>query len=65
MPKLKTKKSAKKRFRITGGGKIKRKKAFLRHILTSKRRGRKRQLKMGAYVSPSNAKEIRRLLPYG
>ncbi|MBI1908651.1 MAG: 50S ribosomal protein L35 [Deltaproteobacteria bacterium] len=65
MPKLKTNKGAKKRFRFTKSGKIKRKKAFLRHILTSKRKGRKRHLKQGALVAKSDVRAIRQLLPYG
>ena len=44
MPKMKTNSSAKKRFRVTGSGKIKRKKAFLNHILTKKATKRKRGL---------------------
>ncbi|MDO8643651.1 MAG: 50S ribosomal protein L35 [bacterium] len=65
MPKLKTKRSARKRFKITKSGKIKRKRSFLRHILTSKAKGRKRRLRKAAYVSKADQKSIRRLLPYG
>jgi large subunit ribosomal protein L35 len=46
MPKLKTKSGAKKRFKVTGTGKIKRKKAYKRHILTKKRLNRKEDLAM-------------------
>lgn len=62
MPKSKTKSSAKKRFKLTGSGKIKRKKAFKRHILTKKETARKRALGNDAIVHPSDAKSIRRQL---
>lgn len=62
MPKSKTKSGAKKRFQITGSGKIKRKKAFKRHILTKKETARKRALGNDALVHPSDAKSIRRQL---
>jgi large subunit ribosomal protein L35 len=59
MPKSKTKSGAKKRFTITGTGKIKRKKAYMRHILTKKATGRKRALGIDGLVHPSDAKSIR------
>jgi large subunit ribosomal protein L35 len=62
MPKAKTKSGAKKRFQITGSGKIKRKKAFKRHILTKKETARKRALGNDALVHPSNAKSIKKQL---
>ncbi len=62
MPKSKTKSGAKKRFVVTGSGKIKRKKAFKRHILTKKETARKRALGNDAIVHPSDAKSIRRQL---
>ena len=62
MPKLKTKSGAKKRFKVTGSGKIKRKKAFKRHILTKKETARKRALGNDGLVHPSDAKSIRRQL---
>lgn len=62
MPKLKTSRSAKKRFRKTGTGKVRRNRAYKSHILTSKTRKRKRNLRKGAIVHPSDAKRIRRLL---
>ena len=64
MPKLKTHSGASKRFKKTGGGHIKRSQAFLRHILTSKPRKRKRQLDMGAMVSKADEPRIKRMLPY-
>lgn len=65
MPKLKTNRGASKRFHFTASGKIKRKKAYLRHILTSKGQARKRHLRGEGYVHPSNAKQVKQLLPYG
>ena len=65
MPKLKTKKSAKKRFKMLKSGKIKRRRASLRHILTSKPKGRKRNLRRGVMVDKADVKAIRQLMPYG
>lgn len=62
MPKAKTKSGAKKRFQVTGSGKIKRKKAFKRHILTKKETARKRALGNDALVHPSDVKSIRKQL---
>lgn len=65
MPKLKTNKAAKKRFKMLKSGKIKRKKSFLRHILTSKGTGRKKHLRRRTYVHEADVKAIKQLLPYG
>jgi len=65
MPKLKTNRSVAKRFRRNKKGKIKMAKAGRRHILGKKTRKRKRKLRKTGYVSKANAKQIRRLLPYG
>ncbi len=65
MPKLKTKKAAAKRFRITGKGKVKRKKAFTRHMLTKKPRKRKRGLRKAGLVKKADLKKIKKLMPYG
>lgn len=62
MPKMKTNKSAAKRFKRTGRGKIKRKKAYKSHLLTKKSPSRKRQLRKSALVSKSDRKRIKRLL---
>ena len=62
MPKLKTSRSAKKRFRKTGTGKIRRYQAFTNHILTKKTSNRKRALRKGALVHPADEKRIKRLL---
>ena len=63
MPKQKTHSGTKKRFKMTGGGKIKRKTAYTGHLLTlSKSRAKKRKMRAGAYVSAADEKRIRRLL---
>ena len=59
MPKMKTKSSAKKRFKITGTGKIKRKHAFKSHILTKKATKRKRNLTKATLVHKSDLKNIK------
>jgi large subunit ribosomal protein L35 len=64
MSKLKTHKGAAKRFKKTGTGKIKRRHAFARHILTSKARSRKRRLGSGTIADETNSPEINRMLPY-
>ena len=66
MPKMKTKKSAAKRYSFTGTGKVKYKKQNLRHILTKKSSKRKRGLRHGGILSADNVPVIRKkLLPYG
>jgi len=66
MPKMKTKKSAAKRYSFTGTGKVKYKKQNLRHILTKKSRKRKRNLRKAGILSADNTAAIKkRLLPYG
>lgn len=64
MPKIKTNRGAAKRFRKTGSGKIKRNSAFTSHILTSKTRKRKRQLRSSSIVAAVDQKNIARLIPY-
>lgn len=64
MPKIKTNRAAAKRFRATGGGSLRRQKAYAGHILTKKSRKRKRNLRKLGLVSPSDEKLIRKLLPY-
>ena len=59
MPKMKTKASAKKRFKFTGSGKIKRKHAFKSHILTKKATKRKRNLTKSGLVNKSDVKSIK------
>lgn len=65
MPKLKTCRGAAKRFTVLKSGKIKRKKAYHSHILTTKNAKRKRNLRHDGFISPSDADQIRKLLPYG
>lgn len=65
MPKLKTRKAAAKRFRVTGSGKILRRKAFKNHILEHKSAERKRRrLSNLSLVSESDEKNVRLMLPY-
>jgi len=59
---MKTNSSAKKRFKITGTGKVKRKKAFKRHILTKKSKSRKRRLNQDAFVDKTNMPHLKKLL---
>ncbi|MGB2630394.1 MAG: 50S ribosomal protein L35 [Candidatus Omnitrophota bacterium] len=65
MPKQKTKKGVKKRFKLTKTGKIKKSRAGRRHILTKKTRKRKRALKKSGIVDKTMEKKVRKLLPYG
>ncbi|MEI6865826.1 50S ribosomal protein L35 [Flavicella sp.] len=62
MPKMKTKSSAKKRFKVTGTGKIKRKHAFKSHILTKKSKKRKLKLTHDGLVHKSDEKNIKQQL---
>ena len=64
MPKIKTHRGAAKRFKKTGTGKIKRSKAYRRHILTKKSPKTKRSLRKATIAADSNAKVIKKLLPY-
>jgi large subunit ribosomal protein L35 len=64
MPKMKTHRGAAKRFKATGTGKIRRSKAFTSHILTTKSTKRKRNLRQSCLVDASNAKAVKRMLPY-
>jgi len=62
MPKMKSSRSAAKRFRLTATGKVRRKQAFARHILTKKTRKRKRGLRHTALVSKADSRRIKKLL---
>ena len=62
MPKMKTNSSAKKRFTLTGSGKVRRKKAYKRHILTKKEHDRKKELGKDAIVVPADMKRVRKML---
>jgi large subunit ribosomal protein L35 len=64
VPKLKTNRGAAKRFKKTGTGKIKAKRAFARHILTKKSANRKRGLRTSKFIEKADTKEIKALIPY-
>ncbi len=64
MPKMKTKRSAAKRFRVRSGGGIKRSMAFKRHILTKKSTKSKRQLRGTTSIHKADAEAVKRMLPY-
>jgi large subunit ribosomal protein L35 len=64
MPKLKTRKAAAKRFRATGSGKIRRRKAFKNHMLEHKSSTRRRRLSQLALVNERDADNVRLMLPY-
>lgn len=64
MPKMKTNRGAAKRLKVTGTGKVMRRKAFASHILTSKSTKRKRGLRLAAGVDSANIKMVRKLMPY-
>ena len=62
--KLKTHKGAAKRFKVTGTGKVKRRHAFARHILTKKAANRKRKLGKAVILADGDVKAVRDMLPY-
>lgn len=62
MPKTKTNSSAKKRFSLTGSGKIKRKRAFKNHILTKKAKDQKKRLGKDAIVTSADEKNVKHML---
>jgi len=62
MPKMKTNRAAAKRFKRTGSGKLKRRRAFRSHILTKKPTKRKMQLRANVAVGKSDMKEVQRLM---
>lgn len=64
MPKMKTNRSAAKRFGKTGSGKFTRRRQNLRHILTKKNAKRTRRLGQGTLVDATCVKAVRRLVPY-
>lgn len=64
MPKLKTNRSAAKRFKLTGTGKLKRSKANKNHILTKKTTKRKRNLRKAALADVTNVKVMKKIMPY-
>ncbi len=64
MQKMKTNRSAAKRFKVSGTGKLIRNKAYKRHILTKKSTKRKRNLRQQIEVDQTNAKNMKKILPY-
>ena len=64
MPKTKTSRAAAKRFKKTGSGELKRNKAYKSHILTKKSAKRKRNLRKSTVTDSTNAKVIKKILPY-
>ncbi|MDO4942540.1 MAG: 50S ribosomal protein L35 [Lachnospiraceae bacterium] len=64
MPKMKTKRAAAKRFKVTGSGKLKRNKAYKSHILTKKTTKRKRNLRKATMTDATNEKVMKKILPY-
>ena len=64
MPKIKTSRGAAKRFKMTATGKVKRRRGYLRHILSNKTRKQKRRLGTSTIVDKANERAIKRLLPY-
>lgn len=64
MPKLKTNSGAKKRFKITKGGKVKKANAFKSHLLSSKTTKRTRHLRKSSIVASTEEKKIKRMMPY-
>ena len=64
MPKMKTKRSAAKRFSVTGTGKFRRRRQNLRHILTKKNAKRKMRLGQSTFVDSANENAVSRMLPY-
>ena len=62
MPKMKSKSGAKKRYKLTGSGKVKRKNAFKNHILTKKETKQKRNLTKSSLVHKSDEKYIKKMI---
>lgn len=64
MPKMKSISGAKKRFKVTASGKLKRKKAYASHILTKKSPKRKRNLRTATLVDKADEARMRKTIPY-
>ena len=64
MPKMKTSRSAAKRFKVTGTGKLKRNKAYRRHILTKKTTKNKRNLRKAVITDETNVANMKKICPY-
>jgi len=63
MPKIKTNRSAAKRFRVTGSGKVRRGKGWHSHLLSKKSAKRKRRLRHFTIIEPVDLKRVKRLIP--
>jgi len=63
--KMKTNSSVKKRFKLRAKGRVKRKRAYLRHCLGAKSSSAKRKLRRGAYIAKSQEHQIKAMAPYG
>lgn len=64
MPKMKTHRGAAKRFSLTATGRVKRSKAYASHIMTTKTKKRKRNLRKSTVLDYTNEKSIKKILPY-
>ena len=64
MPKMKTRRAAAKRFKVTGSGKFARRRQNMRHILTKKNAKRKMRLGQSTLVDAANLTSVKRMLPY-
>ena len=64
MPKMKTSRADAKRIKVTGTGKLKRNKAYKRHILTKKTTKTKRNLRKATMTDETNVKNMKKILPY-
>ncbi len=64
MPKMKTKRGAAKRFKVSKSGKVMRRRGFTSHLLSAKGRKRKRRLRQAESVSNCETRTMRRLIPY-
>ena len=64
MQKMKTRRAAAKRFKKTGSGQLTRMKAYKSHILTKKSTKRKRNLRKSTIIDPTNASNMKKILPY-
>ena len=65
MPKMKTNSSAKKRFKVTGSGRVRRASAGLSHMMLGKSANRRRNLRKHKMVNDNDEKRILKMLPYG
>jgi len=62
MPKMKSNRAAKKRFKVSSSGKIKRQHAYASHIFTTKPKGRKRRLRKADFVNAADMRRVKRMI---